>query len=292
MAEPIELSAIILTSGDLGESDKIITFYTRENGKERAVAKGAKRSQKRFLNALEPFTRLTLQLVPNRNGGLARIESVDVKHSFDAIRFNTQHFMFATLACELTDKWTKEGDPCPRIFHLLLWLLHNLHGNATSSKQHAPPAKTAMIFFQIKLLQFVGYALEWNRCMICNGRPQSGRPVHISERGILCEACQAGSTDICEACAGAVKAIQYLQEREHNEIHRLVLSEPLWAEVWAILERLHKRHISRLSPARIHTYDILRTQTGASPVTHRPLSQKEDTPQQFSNLVMPRDRAA
>lgn len=246
------------------------------------MAKGAKRSQKRFLNALEPFTCLSLQLAPNRNGGLARVESVDVRHSFDAIRFNTQHFMFATLACELTDKWTKEGDPCPRIFHLLLWLLHNLHGDATRSGQHAPPAKTAMIFFQIKLLQFVGYALEWSRCMVCKGLPQGGRPVYVSERGILCAACHTGSADICEACAGAVRAIQYLQEREHSEIHRLVLSAPLWTEIWTILERLHKRHISRLSPARIHTYDILRTQTTA------PLN----TPQQISNTAITGNRAA
>lgn len=283
MADPIELSAIILTSADLGESDKIITFYTRENGKERAVAKGAKRSQKRFLNALEPFTHLSLQLAPNRNGGLARIESVDILHSFDAIRFHTQHFMFATLACELTDKWTKEGDPCPRIFHLLIWLLHNLHNNATRLEQQAPSAQTAMIFFQIKLLQFAGYALEWNRCRVCNSQLQGARSVYVSDRGILCEACHAGSADICEACAGAVRAIQYLQEREPGEIHRLALSQALWAEVWTILERLHKRHISRLSSARIHTYDILRTQTPTS----------MDAQQQSSNAaIILRNRAA
>lgn len=247
------------------------------------MAKGAKRSQKRFLNALEPFTHLSLQLVRNRNGGLARIESVDVRHSFDAIRFNAQHFMFATLACELTDKWTREGDPCPRIFHLLLWLLHNLHGNLTNSGQHAPSAKTAMIFFQIQLLKFAGYALEWNRCMVCKGLVQSGPRVYVSERGLLCETCHTtGFAHICEACAGAVKAIQYLQEREHSEIHRLMLSEPLWEEAWTILERLHKRHISRLSSARIHTYDILRTQKTA-PV---------HTPQQCSDAAITGNRAA
>lgn len=282
MADPIALSAIILASTDLGESDKIITYYTREHGKERAVAKGAKRSQKRFLNALEPFTYLSLQLAPNRNNGLARIESADVRQSFDAIRFDTQHFMFATLACELTDKWTKEGDRCPRIFHLLLWLLHNLHNNATSLKQDAPSAKTTMIFFQIKLLQFAGYALEWDRCKICNRRPKGGRPVHVSEQGILCEECHTGPVDICEASAGAVKALQYLQERESSEIHRLVLSQALWAEVWTILERLHKRHISRLSSTRIHTYDILRTQTVAL----------VNMPQQFSNATITGNRAA
>lgn len=246
------------------------------------MAKGAKRSQKRFLNALEPFTHLSLQLAPNRNKGLARIESVDVRHSFNAIRFNTHHFMFATLACELTDKWTKEGDQCPRIFHLLLWLLHNLHNHTNRIEQHAASAQTAMTFFQIKLLQFAGYALEWNRCKVCNSRLKGGRPVHVSEQGILCPACYTGSADICEASAGAVKAIQYLQEREPCEIHRLVLSQALWAEVWTILERLHKRHISRLSSARIHTYDILRTQTAVF----------VNMPQQFPNAAVTGNRAA
>jgi len=266
MNKPIETPAIILSSADLNESDKLLTFYT-QNGKERAIAKGAKRSQKRFLNALEPFTYLNLQIVPHRLSGLGRIESADVRHSFDAIRFHAQHFMFATLACELIDKWTKEGDPCQRIFQLLLWLLHKLHAYATSAKQHsAIQAKTAMVFFQIKLLQFTGYGLDWSRCRVCNRTIQGGRLLQVSEKGIICEACDTDSltADTIHTCAGVIKAIQYLQDRELHEIQRLTLSDRMWAEIWDVLERLHKRHISRLSSVKLNSYDIIRTQTTLS----------------------------
>lgn len=263
MAEPIETSAIILASYDLGESDKIVTFFTPTNGKERAIAKGAKKSQKRFLNKLEPFTYLTLQLVSHRHGGISRIESAEVAHSFDTLRFNPQQFLFATLACELIDKWTKEGDPCPKIFHLFLWLLNKLNelqDNRIKLKGHPIiPARNAMIFFQIKLLQLVGYALDWNRCMVCNAHLAGGRSIHIYERGVVCESCQTGSpADICEACHGAIKAIHFLQGSDFGDIHKLVLSDDMWTEIWDILERLHKRYISRLSTSRIHTYDVLR----------------------------------
>ena len=47
--------AIVLRCLDYGESDRIVTFYTRDYGKLRGIAKGARRSRKRFANALELF---------------------------------------------------------------------------------------------------------------------------------------------------------------------------------------------------------------------------------------------
>ena len=41
---------------DYGESDKIVTFLTRDLGKVTGIAKGAKHSKRRFVNVLEPFT--------------------------------------------------------------------------------------------------------------------------------------------------------------------------------------------------------------------------------------------
>jgi DNA repair protein RecO (recombination protein O) len=48
--------AIVLRRFDYGESDWIVTFYTSDFGKIRGIAKGARRSQKRFANTLELFS--------------------------------------------------------------------------------------------------------------------------------------------------------------------------------------------------------------------------------------------
>jgi DNA repair protein RecO (recombination protein O) len=48
--------ALILRTYKLGEADRIVVFLTRDRGKKRGVAKGARRSRSRFVGALEPLT--------------------------------------------------------------------------------------------------------------------------------------------------------------------------------------------------------------------------------------------
>ena len=49
--------ALILRTYKLGEADRIVVFLTRDRGKKRGVAKGARRPRSRFTGALEPLTR-------------------------------------------------------------------------------------------------------------------------------------------------------------------------------------------------------------------------------------------
>ena len=49
--------ALILRTYKLGEADRIVVFLTRDRGKKRGVAKGARRPRSRFTGALEPMTR-------------------------------------------------------------------------------------------------------------------------------------------------------------------------------------------------------------------------------------------
>jgi DNA repair protein RecO (recombination protein O) len=48
--------ALILRTYKLGEADRIVVFLTRDRGKKRGVAKGARRPRSRFVGALEPLT--------------------------------------------------------------------------------------------------------------------------------------------------------------------------------------------------------------------------------------------
>ena len=49
--------ALILRTYKLKEADRIVVFLTRDRGKKRGVAKGARRPRSRYMGALEPLTR-------------------------------------------------------------------------------------------------------------------------------------------------------------------------------------------------------------------------------------------
>ena len=71
--QEVRTRAIVLRTRAHGESDKIVTFLTQDWGKITGIAKGAKRSRRRFVNVLELFTHVALRFRPSRSDGLAFI---------------------------------------------------------------------------------------------------------------------------------------------------------------------------------------------------------------------------
>jgi len=67
--------AIVVRARVFGESDKIVTFLTRDLGKVAGIAKGAKNSKRRFVNVLEPFTHVNVRLRQRPSSDLAFINA-------------------------------------------------------------------------------------------------------------------------------------------------------------------------------------------------------------------------
>ena len=74
--------AIVVHSINYGESDKIVTFFTRDFGKLKGIAKGARRSKKRFQNALGLFSHLRLLFFDREGMGLVRAQGCDILSLF------------------------------------------------------------------------------------------------------------------------------------------------------------------------------------------------------------------
>ena len=68
----LRTEALLLRALDFGESDRIVHLLTPERGRVAAIAKGARRSVRRFPGTLDIGNRLAVQLVLRRPGALAR----------------------------------------------------------------------------------------------------------------------------------------------------------------------------------------------------------------------------
>jgi len=76
--------AVILKRMDLGEADRIVTFYSRDVGKIRAVARGVRRTTSRSAGHLEPFTLSDVMFAVGRE--LDVISQADTLEAFRTIR--------------------------------------------------------------------------------------------------------------------------------------------------------------------------------------------------------------
>src|ERR1043166_140870 len=109
--------AIILKRMDLGEADRIVTFYARDVGKVRAVAKGVRRATSRSAGHLEPFTLSDVLFAVGRE--LDVISQVDTLESFRTIRENLDLTTHAFYLTELVDLLTEDRSENHVVFDTL-----------------------------------------------------------------------------------------------------------------------------------------------------------------------------
>lgn len=140
--------AIVLSTRDYGESDRIVSLFTLEYGRLKAFSKSARASRRRFGGSLEPAHRLELAL-KYKDEGLCRLERVEATWSYPGLRQTLETLTMALYGCELVEALTPEGHPLPRLFRLLSALLAHLdQGGATEADRR---------FFEVNLLNILGY---------------------------------------------------------------------------------------------------------------------------------------
>lgn len=180
----LKTPAITLKSRKWGDADRIVTFYARDLGKIRAVARGARRPKSRLGAALEPLTLCDLNLFEKSGDTLYRVSQVDLIEPFVRFREDLTLMAAAARMANVVGAVTPDGDPDPHLFETLEQGLRSL---VTSDD----PAFTALLF-QIRLLGLTGFRPQTDHCSAC-GRTRVIREPQFSpvSGGLVCMACAA-----------------------------------------------------------------------------------------------------
>src|SRR6187551_3038830 len=114
--------ALILRTYKLGEADRIVVFLTRDRGKKRGVARGARRPKSKFIGTLEPLTRAGIAYYERELRDLVRINYVEPQSSPLAV-IGRVHLDVAALGhaeyfAELIDEWAPEAHADERLYRL------------------------------------------------------------------------------------------------------------------------------------------------------------------------------
>jgi DNA repair protein RecO (recombination protein O) len=174
---------IVLRTIKLGEADRIVTLFTRENGKVRAVAKGIRKTKSRFGGRLEPFTRV--QLLIYRGRSLDTITQADILDSFDHVRRDYRRLTSASAMAEIVEKITPEREGA---FNIYAVLVGGLKALAEDKGESVLPA------FLIKLLSVTGYHPSLTVCAGCGDQTFLGG-FSPALGGAVCESCWTEDQD-------------------------------------------------------------------------------------------------
>ena len=188
----VKTTAIILRSRKWGDADRIITLYSKDLGKIRGVARGARRQKSRFGGAIEPFSVCRLNLFEKTGDSLFRISHVDLVRSSQVLREDLRLMASAARMVNVVAAITPDGDPDPLLFDTLEQGLASLHESEDSTF-------TALLF-QIRLLGLTGFRPQTDHCAACGKTHFAGEPQFSPiAGGLVCLTCAARQRVRCVA---------------------------------------------------------------------------------------------
>jgi DNA repair protein RecO (recombination protein O) len=226
--------AIVTRSLHYGESDKIITFFTRDFGKLKGIAKGARRSKKRFQNVLGLFSHLRLIFFDREGMGLVRVESGDLLHPFPKIREDLKKIYYGNYYLELVNEMTGEREASPEAFDLLLSFLFDL--------ETVEPKEEQLRMFETRMLSLHGYRPNLVRCGQCKRSwedlGERGTAFFSLEKGTLvCDRCSRGWQDLFPLSLGTARLIDRISQTELVNLNRLRFTSQALTESREMLPR-------------------------------------------------------
>jgi DNA repair protein RecO (recombination protein O) len=157
--------AVVLRTWPVHEADLIVSFFTRDYGRVRGVAKSALKSRKRFGGSLEPMTVARAWFAERPRQELVRLDQLEILRSplsspVDPVRLTVLSFF-----AELLDEALPDHDPHETVFRLLLAVL-----DLTTVEQPWMP----LTYFQLWMTRLMGLLPDLVHCTACGEALQAG----------------------------------------------------------------------------------------------------------------------
>src|ERR1700677_3421027 len=115
--------AVVLRTWPVHEADLIVSFFTRDYGRVKGVAKSALKSRKRFGGALEPMTVARAWFAERPRQELVRLDQLEIISSPLSAPVDYVRMAVLSFFAEVIDEMLPEHDPQETVFRLLLAVL-------------------------------------------------------------------------------------------------------------------------------------------------------------------------
>lgn len=180
--------SFILGTYALKETDRIVSFLTRDAGKKRGVARGARRPKSGFSGALEPMTEARVVYYEKEGRELVSINAADpIRPSFALSKDLEKALLLSTLA-ESLETFVSESDPAEPFYRLARHAMDALFAGA--------PAALVAAYFDVWILKLSGLFPAPRECAGCGRALETSGPLLFDERrpGFVGPECRQGET--------------------------------------------------------------------------------------------------
>ncbi len=218
--------AIILSYSPFGEADLLVTMFTRDQGKVRAVGKGARRSTSRLVGHLEPLTVVRMSMAHGRSIDI--ISQAEVVESFASLKEDLTAITKGIYLAELVDGFGAEASANPELFQLMIDTLRAVQAD--------PASDLPLRAFEFHLLQVSGLRPELYHCVECRQElePDAHR-FSPNVGGTLCLECAPDDAHLRPLSLRALKVLRLFDRSSIAEACKLSVDDSLAEELKSLL---------------------------------------------------------
>lgn len=227
--------AFILQQWVQGERDLLLLLLSEDLGSIRAVAKGALRSKRRFVNVLEPFSLVRAHLRGGKPSLPPFLDQADLLEPYEPLRLDPKRYLYAGYFAELLESFLRPHTG-RELFPLFQETLAHL------CLPH-PCYSLLKISFELKLLQKSGFAPHWNSCVRCEQLPRPPLAFSGRDGGVVCPSCRLEEDQPLSGQAWA--ALRHLSTLPLSRLSRIRLNSTVERDCRSLLESFIKRIVDR-----------------------------------------------
>lgn len=178
-----ETEAIVLRTYRIGETDKVVSLFSRQFGRIRGAATGAQRPKSRYGGLLEPLTYIHLWLYEREHRELVRINSAELLESFFDMQRNYHLQLAAQYLAEVGERFLPDRELNERAFRLFLAVLRGMKWSGE--------AERPLVYFNLWMLKLGGFMPPVTQCSQCGRALAEDRAYYGNEAiGFVCSQCR------------------------------------------------------------------------------------------------------
>ena len=240
----LQCEAVLLRSVDYGESDRIVHLLTAGSGRLTAIAKGARRSHRRFPGTLDVFNHLAVQGRSSPRASMAFLEQARLVNPFLGLRADPARYALASFLMEMLDRLSPEGVEGAEAEHLFLYATESL-----ALLESVRPSATLRLLLELRGFDALGQRPELGRCVRCGRVPAenvaSNHRVgfHVADGGIVCSACAIRLEGLVSIDLGTLRALERGFESAPDRLMEIELRDRALEEAARLVFRFQRFHI-------------------------------------------------
>ena len=228
---------LIIRETDVGESDRIVTILTSDNGIVRAFARGSKKIKSKLFSSTRLFTYGEFTLQKGRDKYI--VTDAVRKNGFFARIDDIKKLVLVQYVCEVCSLCIPQEEPDNKGEALRL-VLNTLYAVEKTDK----PLYVIKPAFELRLLSLLGYCPEVSSCAEC-GDDEREMTFYFEEGISLCDECRLGSSASAKLDKTTLSAMRYVLSCELEKVFSFTVPESVGERLSAVAEKYAVTQLER-----------------------------------------------